>query len=320
MPWDSLRVRTGTSPKQEISPNSIWSSNGLYKGFVRNGIHENGYGTNDREVGHCQYEHNSHKSHYNSEASVALAESFSKASESRPCDGPKRAQGSNMAGNSHSEVTRVVPLKPQRSKKSLNKDNKATVNPETESWSDRSVCGAAVDAHRENSKDGSCETARIADGCTSLQSVSGVKENPAAIKDHSEAAASYRPLTQPQFKKELSDQKEHRDLGQSQCSRGSATNEDFIQHKTEFKDYVPSKVPTAPPRSLPLKTQWSREWPSHVDSSHIHHRTPSQDTSSRKHAVNHLPLNLSVSHRKVKHCMSFKRCLPTLFFFFKSSI
>ena len=90
----------------------------------------------------------------------------------------------------------------------------------------------------------------------------------------------------------------------------------MLRDNSEFKEnlFSSSNSPTAPPRTLPLKTQWPQDRQSNGDNIQIHCRTPSQETAKRKQAVNHLPPNLFVSHRKVKHCMSFRRCRANLVF------
>ncbi|KAJ0064517.1 hypothetical protein NL108_009465, partial [Boleophthalmus pectinirostris] len=231
MPWDATRQRKAVSPYQDVSPSSM--TNGHYKGFTTHAIHENGY------AAHCHSFESYPK------------DNGSKTSDSKPCDASKRPQEGAMTENVHSEVTRVVPLKPQRSKKSLNKDNKVTTSFQT-TWS-------------EKIQDTSSETARMLSDNAATQNI--IKENPPVIRDQSGAAAT-------QCRNDLLDQKQHSDFGPT----GNTRQEEHIQNNTEFK------VPSAPPRSLPLKTQWSRDRPSHVDTSHIHHRTSSQETSSRKQA------------------------------------
>ncbi|KAM9855214.1 band 4.1-like protein 1 [Aulostomus maculatus] len=159
---------------------------------------------------------------------------------------PEGAKEWSKSGESHSEVTRIVPLKPQRSKKSLNKENKV-VNPEHKS--------------------------RVGDDALSATDV--IEENTAATKYHTEAATSRQEL-QAQLHQQI-----RRDLlGQQE------PHEDHLQNYSEFKEtlFSSSKVPTAPPRTLPLKKLWSRDRPSSADSSHIHYKTPSQETSKRKQA------------------------------------
>ncbi|KAK7878613.1 hypothetical protein WMY93_030449 [Mugilogobius chulae] len=233
MPWDPARQRKVVSPYQDISPSSM--TNGHYKGLDTHAIHENGYAP------HCH----SFESH--------PKDNDKKMSDTKHGDGPKRFQDGNMTENVHSEVTRVVPLKPQRSKKSLNKDNRATSSSQAVNWS-------------EKLQDMPSETAKIAsDSATPLNIA---RENPLTMRDKIGAATT-------QYRNDFSAQKDSSDcVG----PRGNMRQEEHIQNNTEFK------LPSAPPRSLPLKTQWSRDRPSHVDTSHIHHRTSSQETGSKKQA------------------------------------
>lgn len=331
MPWDPVRTKPGTYVKQETghiaiglinmdSMDDALATNGHHDSLLaQNVIHENGYGSpqdkqrssvKHQDVRDCQYEHIHREGPKNFETLVTL-DSLPKDNVSRtetdmmhcetwkikdPC--PMRAKDCNKTGNSHSEVTKIVPLKPQRSKKSLNKENKGVVNPQTQSQSDRGTFGATGDVQMIKSKDGICETGRREDDYTVPQSATDVvKENTAATKYHSEAAIVYQQQTQlhPQMKNELFRQQELRDgrdlPGQSQWTRGAVLHEDNFQNNSEFKENLPcsSKFPTAPPRTLPLKTQWSRDRQSNMDNSHIHYRTPTQDTAKRKQAVKHLP-------------------------------
>lgn len=319
-PWESLRT-----PKQEtdftatdMNPmDNTLATNGHHDSVsARIPIQENGYGSphdkqrsvmNNRDARHCQYEHNIHQERPKNSETPMAADSLPKGnrgrieSDVRQCEmwkikapSPKEEKDCNKTGNSRSEVTRIVPLKPQRSKKSLNKENKGVVNPQTQSQSDRGIFGAAGDVQMTKSKDESCETGRRVDGNAVLQSATDVvKENAAAAKYHREAAMSYQPQTQlhQQIKSELFGQQELRDFrdttGQSQWTRGGMRHEDNIQNSAEFKENLlsSSKFPTAPPRTLPLKTQWSRDRQSNTDNSHIHYRLSSQETTKRKQAV-----------------------------------
>lgn len=356
-PWDSLRTRPGTSLKQEtdftatgvidLNPIDDTLATSRYHDSVlaRNAIQENGYGSptdkqrsvmNSRDVRHCQYDHNIHRERPKNFETPVAVDSLPKGngdrieSDAGHCEtwkikdpSPMGVRDCKKTGKSHSGVTKIVPLKPQRSKKSLNKENKDVVNPQTQSQSDRGVFGAAGDVQKIKSKDGSCQAGRRLDDNTELQIADVVKENIAATKYHSEAAMSYQQQTQlhQQRKNDLFGQQELRGCrdttGQNQWTRGGGVlHEDLFQNNSEFKEnlFPSSKFPTAPPRTLPLKTQWSRERQSNGDNSHIHYRMPTQEMAKRKQAVNHLPPNLFVNHRKVKHCMSFRRCRANLVF------
>lgn len=355
-PRDSLKTRPGTSVKKEtdftatgqteMNPmDDTIATNGHHDSVLaRNAVQENGYGSPpdkqrsaviNRDMRHGQYEHSIHRERPKNFETPVAVDSLPKddrggsESDARHCEtwkikdpSPMGAKDCNKTGDSDSEVTKIVPLKPQRSKKSLNKENKGVVNSQTQSQPDRGVFGVTGDVQMTKSKDGSREAGRRVDDNTVLQSATDVvKENAGATKYHSEAAMLYQQQTQlhQQIKKELFGQQELRDCrgttGQSQWTRG-VLHEDHFQNNSEFKENLisGSKFPTAPPRSLPLKTQWSRDRQGNMDNSHIHYRTSSQEAAKRKQAVNHLPPNLFVHHRKVKHCMSFRRCRANLVF------
>ncbi|CAK6951251.1 band 4.1-like protein 1 [Scomber scombrus] len=313
-PWDSLRTQTATSPKQETDfqtdMDNTLALNGHHDSVSASySIQENGYGSphdkqrsvmNNRDVNHCQYEHNIHQERLKNIETPVSADSLPKGNRGRiesdvkhretwkiKDSSPKGDKDCNKTGNSHLEVTRIVPLKPQRSKKSLSTENKGVVNPQTQSQSDRGVFSATGDVQMTKSKDGSCETGRRVDGNAVLQSSTDVvKENASATKYRSDAAMSYQQQTQlhQQIKSEIFGQQELRDFrdttGQSQWKRGDMRHEDNFHESLHSS----SKLPTAPPRTLPLKTQWSRDRQSNMDSSHIHHWTPSQETTKRKQA------------------------------------
>ncbi|XP_038579588.1 band 4.1-like protein 1 isoform X1 [Micropterus salmoides] len=320
-PRDSFKTRPGTSPKQEanltatvltgmnLMDNTV-ATNGHHDSVLaRNGIQENGYGSPpdkqrstmiDRDVRQCQYEHSIHRERpKNFEIPVAV-DSLPKGkagrteSDARHCEtwkikdpSPIGAKDFNETGNSHSETTKIVPLKPQRSKKSLTKENKDLVNPQTQSQSDRGFFVATGDVQMTISKGGSCEAGRRVGDNTVLHSATDVvKENTGATRYPSEAAVSYQQQTlllHQQIKTELFGQQELRDCrtttGQNQWTRGGVLHEEFKESLL-----ASSKFPAAPPRTLPLKTQWSRDRQSNLDSSHIHYRTSSQETAKRKQA------------------------------------
>uniref|UniRef100_A0A3Q1F6L3 Band 4.1-like protein 1 n=1 Tax=Acanthochromis polyacanthus TaxID=80966 RepID=A0A3Q1F6L3_9TELE len=312
-PWDTSRTRTGTSPKQETdfvsaglrdmnSVDDTVATNRQHDSvLVRNAIQENGYGsppdkeTSDvnKNVKHCQYEHRERPKNFETpvdsfpKGNRAAFESGMGHCEARKMKDPSPVgeKDSNKTGNSHSEVTKIVPLKPQRSKKSLNKENKDAVNPQTQSRSDRGVFGAAGDVQPTKSKDRSCELGRRLDDNTVQQSATDtVKESTAATRHHSDCAVLYQQQLQQQIRNDSFGQHELRDCrdaaGQGPGIRGGVLHEDHFQNISEFN----SRFPTAPPRTLPLKTQWSRDRQSNMDNSHIHYRTPSQETAKRKQA------------------------------------
>ncbi|XP_034065119.1 band 4.1-like protein 1 isoform X2 [Gymnodraco acuticeps] len=314
---DSLKTRPGTSPKQEtdfratgityLSPvDGTVATNGHQDSLLAsNTIQENGYGSphdkqgsamSNRDIRHCQYECNTHGEGTNNVETVLAVDSLPKGNGGRiesdarhwetwkiKDSSPVGAQECNIGRNSNSEVTKVVPLKPQRSKK--NKENIAS-----QSWSDRGVFGGTGDVQMTKSKDESFDAGRRVDDNSELQSAANViMENTGATKHHCEAEMSFQQqsLPLPQIKNELFGQQELRDCrrttGQSVYTRG---HEDHFQNNLEFKENLlfSSKFPTAPPLTLPLKSQWSRDRHSNMDSSHIHFRMPSQDTFKWKQA------------------------------------
>ena len=358
-PIDSSRTRPQTSLEQETDfksrgvrdsnpmDDTLTSKRHHDSVFSRNAFQENGYGSSpdkqrNDDARHCLHEHNSHGERPRNLESPAALESLPKGDGGRidrdekdwkiKAPSPAGVRDCDKTGSSHSEVTKVVPLKPQRSKKCLNTENKGVVNRQTQSRSDGDVFGAAGDVQTTKSKDASCEAERRLEDNTLLQSATDVvKENTAAAKNHSEAAMLSRQQTliYQQMKNELFGQQELRDCsdatGQNHWARGGGgvLHEDHFQSNSDFKEnlFSGSKFPTAPPRTLPLKTQWSRDRQSNMDNSHIHYRTPGQESARKKQAVNHLPPPpppshpyLSVNHRKVKHCMSFRRCRANLVF------
>ncbi|KAF3696753.1 Band 4.1-like protein 1 Neuronal protein 4.1 [Channa argus] len=176
-PWDHLRTRPGTSQKRETSKELTYMGSmgevlATNASLTRNAIQENGYGSQadkERVVKDYQYEHIHGDRPKNFETPVTV-DSLPKDNESRietdmrHCEtwkikdpSPLREKDCNKTGNSHSEVTKTVPLKPQRSKKSLNPENKGVVNPQTQSHSDRGVFAVTGDAQMTKSKDGFCE-------------------------------------------------------------------------------------------------------------------------------------------------------------------
>lgn len=291
------------------------ASNGHHDAILeRYSIQENGYGSpppdnlyvkqrtdvKNGEAMQPQHPHSIYKDRTkNLEAASSLPKGNGSRTETdaRQCEAwkiedssPERVKDCSQIGNAHSEVTRIVPLKPQRSKKSLNKENKGAAKPQTQAEPGGGAFGA--DAQMQKSRQGpSCETERRVDR-VSLQ------ENATATKRQSEAAASHQQQT-PLHQQELRDSRDA--TGQSQRTRGGTIHQDHFQTYSEFKEnplfsfkYSTSQppAPTAPPRSLPLKTQWSREGgrQSSADISHIHYRIAGQDAASkRKQAVNHLP-------------------------------
>lgn len=345
-PLDPLRTRPGIYLKQDhiatalidMDPMDVaLATNGHHESLLtRNSFQENGYGSpadKQKSVSKnrdFQYER-VHREEPKNFASPVTLDSLPKENmtgtetDIRHCETwkikdpcPIRAKDCNKAGSLHSEVTKIVPLKPQRSKKSLSKENKGVVHPQTQSQPERGVFSATGNVQMIKSKDGFCEAGRRVDDYTVLQSATDVgKENAAATKYHSESAMLYQQQTQlhQKINNESLRQQEPRDCrdltGQNQLTRG---REDHFQNNLEIKENLmsSSKFPTAPPRTLPLKTQWSRDRQGNMDNSQIHYRTPTQETTKRKQAVKHLPQPVcQSSESKTLHelqAMSCKSC------------
>ncbi|XP_072223398.1 band 4.1-like protein 1 isoform X2 [Leuresthes tenuis] len=281
--WEPSRSRLGTSVitgagvRDKNEMDVTLTTNGHHDSVLaRNAFHENGHGSPpdklmsdlNKDIRYYQYGHRERVENFETQVAV---DSFLKGdkpkgeTDTSQCEvwkikdpSPMREKDCNKTGSAHSEVTKIVPLKPQRSKKSLNKENKDIVNPQTQSQSVRSTSGAAGDVQMTKS---CCESRRRLDDNAVLQS-----------------AVLYQQQTQlhQQIKNESFAQQELRDCRDTK--RAGVLHEDHFQLMSEFS----SKFPTAPPRTLPLKTQWSRDRPSNMDSSHIHYRT--QETAKRKQA------------------------------------
>ncbi|XP_026009475.1 band 4.1-like protein 1 isoform X3 [Astatotilapia calliptera] len=302
---DSGRSRHGTSPKREtefiaaglrdMNPMAgTVAANGHHESVqIRRAIQENGYESPPekqarelkKDLRHGHFEHRERPKNF--ETPVAW-DSVPKGSASRYSEAwkikdpsPVGEKDCNKTGNSHTEVTKIVPLKPQRSKKSINKENK-DLNPQTHSQPDRGVFGAAGDVQMTKS---SCESGRrLDDNAVPLSATDVVKENTMDTKHQGESTALYQQQSQThqQIRNEFFGQQELRDCRDSagQWTRGGVAFEENSQITSEFS----AKFPAAPPRTLPLKTQWSRDRLSNMDNSHIHHRTPNQETAKRKQA------------------------------------
>lgn len=266
-PADVIKAVHGTSAMQEINLNLPLATNAL----AWNAVRENGYGpSSDKQktvvvnsnVRHCQHGQNIHPWTFEAPLftdCLPQGSGTKRASNNRDYKAwktneqfPQELKSDNKTGNSPFEVTKIVPLKPQRSKKSLNKD----VSP-AQSWCDRGV----PDGNATQSSDGSAQAERRVDADVVQQPFRGA-------------------------------------AGQSQSQKGGEN----LQNSSDFKDvlFCCSKVPTAPPRSLPLKTHWSRDHHGNMDNSHIHHQPAGQETSKRKRAVKP---RLSIMG-KASHCQN----------------
>lgn len=188
-------------------------------------------------------------------------------------------------GIAHSAVTRIVPLKPQRSKKSLSKENKGPADPRMPNESD--VLSSSEAEQMVGSKEQTSGMERRAGDDATRTSATDKRR-----KYHSAGATprQRRAEQSRQVKNEpLRDADDATAAGQR--TRADSARGDSGPNHAEWSDNLPSssKFPTAPPRTLPLKKQWSRDRQSDTDGGHVHHRAPSQETSRRKQAVNPLP-------------------------------
>lgn len=282
---DILKTRRGAStPKQEADFTGL--AGGQCDVLTRH-AQENGYGPSpdktakfDKDRGHYQYEHGSHPERPKTFDAPLAADSIPKGGRTRTESDMRQSETRKTkdaesqepkTGNLHSEVTKIVPLKPQRSKKSLNKENR-DINPQNQSQPD----GGAADVHMTKSKDGRRKAGRRADDNAAPPSaMDPVRENKGLPKHQSKDAALQQVGREPAGQQELRD------------SRGQS-DEEPARYSSELKENLPcgSRAPTAPPRTLPLRTQWSRDRQGTADTSHIHHRpSPGQDASKRKQAV-----------------------------------
>lgn len=125
-------------------------------------VHENGYGPlpdnttgakPDNDWGNCQYECASCPERPKTFETPLAADFILKgtttrtASNMRQSKALKTEDSEQKMGNSHSEVTKIVPLKPQRSKKSLNRESRDIQKEADDGWLDNTA----------ESRDGSCE-------------------------------------------------------------------------------------------------------------------------------------------------------------------
>ncbi|MEQ2289199.1 hypothetical protein AMECASPLE_030550, partial [Ameca splendens] len=295
---ESLTTNLGTSITEAIGWTNMNKMDDATNGhrdsvLVRNAFHENGYGSPpdkminemNKDTYFSMYEQLEKTKNFEA---FAIVDSFPKADRPKSESGTRhseawkmkdlstsREEDCNKTVNSHSELSRIVPLKPQRSKKSLNKENKV-VNPQIQSQSDKSTFGAAGNGQMTKL---SSESGRRLDDNTVLQSLELYQQTQVPHQPRSEFA-----------QKELKHCRGS--TGEGEWRRGSSLHEDNFPNILEFS----SKLPTAPPRTLPLKTQWSRDRPNNIDSSHVHYRTSSQEAAKKKLPVNRqfLPACLSI--------------------------
>ncbi|XP_056155159.1 band 4.1-like protein 1 [Lampris incognitus] len=300
------------------------ATNGHLHGAVmtRNGVQENGFGSppadsifakQRADAKNTEFRQSQHQYHFhqqapkNFDAPVAansfpegngsITEASRKQSESWKTKdpNPERTKESVKAGNSKSEVTKIAPLKPQRSKKSLNKGNKGVVNRLPHTQADGGILAAAFDTQMMKSIGGPCEIGARVDDIVAVQStIDSINQNQSSTKHRTEASQEVS-----QFHPRVLDQQELPDVRDitklSQCtSRDMLVQEDHPQNYQQSKEGLNSGSKfsashTTPPRTLPLKTQWSRETnvrsrQGNMDTSHIHYRNSSQEATKRKQA------------------------------------
>ncbi|XP_061592416.1 band 4.1-like protein 1 isoform X1 [Cololabis saira] len=271
--WESSKAVITAAGRRDMNEtdNTAATNGHLDPVLARNVFNEKGYGfppdtrtsTINKDIKNYQYQQrpknlDSQGGDFYSKGGGAKGESSTRHSDTRKMKdpGPMGDTDCKKSAYSHSEVTKIVPLKPQRSKKSLNKEDKDVVNARSQSQSD----GEAGEARMTKP---SCESGGRWDDSSVPQSSAWHQEQ-----------TQLRQQTHESFP-----QQELRD-GRDQWTRGGVPHEDHFQNVSEFG----SKFSTAPPRSLPLKTHWSRDRAGNTDSSHIHYRTPIQETAKRKQA------------------------------------
>nr|XP_057940177.1 band 4.1-like protein 1 isoform X2 [Doryrhamphus excisus] len=278
--WDTMTPPVGISPKDDLRAMGLTDTSPVDAPLVthalaRSSIHENGYsspkkkqrnGTKSSDVTLCQYEKSMHQVRAKNLALDPVSKGkceVEKTEDQRPEDLTKEC-----SKTVNSEVAKVIPLKPQRSKKYTNKDNKGGVNPQNQSeWS---IFG---DAAMIRSKDECSETTGRVEENDRLQSSTGEVPEESTSKKYQSGAG---PPHQQDFI-------QLRNVTSPTAGGGKQEN------NFDFKEGLPSgsTFPTVPPRTLPLKKQWSRDRHSNTDCSHIHFRT-NQDTTKRKQAVKFL--------------------------------
>ncbi|XP_061638582.1 uncharacterized protein LOC133482448 [Phyllopteryx taeniolatus] len=293
--WNSP---TGISPKNNLRAIGLTvrssidapltTNNGNDSVLTRSYIHENGFssskekqrnGTQSRDVKLCQYEQNMPQALTKNFKTVSKGEGGRASSDTQKIEGPTLQDLPNdiskTLNSEHSEVSKVVPLKPQRSKKSLTKDTIVCVqSPNQSAWS---IVG---DAALIQSEGGSGEaTRRVGDDNRLHSSTDRVSDNSAARKYHSGAGPSHHHQQEQQQQQQYF--REFREAGNSMTS--GEQQEDAQNNADLNAERLLSRFPTVPPRTLPLKKQWSRDRHSNTDCSHIHYRT-NHDTTKRKQA------------------------------------
>ncbi|XP_051906862.1 band 4.1-like protein 1 isoform X1 [Hippocampus zosterae] len=289
--WNSP---TGISPQIDLrakglkvrSPQDdpLATNNGHNFVLARSYIHENGFsspkakqgsGTQSRDVKLCQYEQTvpqvlSKNSAFSSETLDSVSKGKGASRDTQESEGLSSEdlliEFNKTLNSEHAEVTKVVPLKPQRSKKSLNKDSVLCVNPHSQSGR-----GPVGDAATTRSEGESGEKTGLENNDRLRSDTPRVSDNTATGKNHRDAG----PI--PRL-----DLREFNDAENAMPRRGE--NPEDTQNNADVNaERLLFRLPTVPPRTLPLKKQWSRDRHGNTDCSHIHYRS-NQDATKRKQA------------------------------------
>jgi len=344
--WDSLRTRgDGSSSSDaekelsctgfegadhsEVSGSPSGHSHSLP--YTKNGAqHQNGCGSpaaaktvvRNTEFQHCYFQYDTHQETLrNFDASAVLEsppggpECRFETTERERCEAceptaepnPEGVKELSQPGNSELEVIRKIPLKPQRSKKSLNRGNAQTqAKSVLDAASDLGPFGetlvwrSAEDSY-ESPKGGGDDVAAVHRGPEVVKPARqvGKRHNNAAMTGHQEPHHYPTPYAKAVA---LPQQAQGRDRDEVMGSTGQYTSSTQGMWSQEaemnlFGSASVSAAQTTPPRSLPLKSLWSRDGggrsrPNSMEGSHIlgHiHRNPGQDATKRKQAVKHPP-------------------------------
>ncbi|XP_071228067.1 uncharacterized protein [Salvelinus alpinus] len=209
---------------------------------------------------------------------------------------PERGNYSNKMGSaSHSKVTRIVPLKPQRSKKYLNKGgNKGVNQPQTQTQAEGGVAGRVDDTRMMQSTEEPSETRKRIGLPPACPDANDSKQGVTTTNQHTEVTKHQLPENELQG---TGEHKEQRDIIGSSfwTDSGRLIHEGHPEAYPDFTDtfFFGSKAlasHAAPPSTLPLKTQWSRETRVRNrqnvtnDSSNGHYRNSSQEATKKKQA------------------------------------
>lgn len=160
-------VTNGQQPQDILKQNRKQEADGEGRYRVSTGsVQENGYWPSpdnrtgakpDKDRWHCQYERGScpeRPKTFEAPLAVDFVPKGAKTRteiDTRQSEALKTKDAEPKMENSHSEVTKIVPLKPQRSKKSLNRESRDINARESQADS------GWPDVHTTESKDGTCE-------------------------------------------------------------------------------------------------------------------------------------------------------------------